>query len=63
MGYKEAILVAVCFLWILQTIGLIVSEIQFSYPTFDLVSRSDYSYESVREQDDWHMLTKCPRLL
>ena len=58
IGYEEAILVAVCFLWILQTIGLIVSEIQFSYPAFDLVSRSDYSYESVREQDDWYKFIK-----
>ena len=58
IGYKEAILVAVCFLWIVQTIGLIVSEIQFSYQAFNLVSRSDYSYESVREQDEWYKFIK-----
>ena len=54
IGYRKAILLGACLLWLMQTIALILFQLDASYKTYTLVSQDRYSYEFVREQDDWY---------
>lgn len=64
IGAKKAILLIACFLWLLQTAALFFFQLRISYYTYTLVSQNNFSYESVREQDDWYKFIQfCQKVI
>ena len=64
IGVKKAILLIACLLWTLQTVALFVFQLRDSYHTYTLVSQDNYSYEFVREQDDWYKFIQfCQKVM